>query len=127
MPRAIASLGRLSASTSWPSWRMYSRAKNVWSCRCVMAIRSSLPPRPSITLASRSWVSGRGTGMPLSRRSMARASALPITIGKCRSPWTSFSQMICWSCISLMMILFSSINTDAMRTLRDPPGRPRLG
>ncbi len=45
---------------------------------------------------------------------MARASALPITIGKCRSPWTSFSQITCESCISLMMILFSSINTDDM-------------
>ena len=50
---------------------------------------------------SRAVVSGRGDGMPLTRRSMLVASKMPMTMGKLRSPSTSLSwrsgYQRCWS------------------------------
>ncbi len=76
-----------------------------------MIIFSSCPPSCSIVLANNSWVNGLGVVIPFSLLSMAKASAIPITIGKLRSPSRSFRTIICWSIVSDMMIFAKSTLT----------------
>jgi len=76
-----------------------------------MWIFSRCPPSESITLAISSCVMGRGVAWPLSRRSIANASLIPITIGNVRSPSFSRRKMY-WSPENSVISTFdSSIGT----------------